>query len=1409
MPRLEHIRGPRAARIAVVAVGLWLCASAADAQGPGFANVPRQKGELLVGPIAPSIGRTAVLAYHQGLLLANPESPGSAPGSDLQSRAFDISDPANPVATVVPFLGANSSIAAHGYWQEGPYLRGLNGGDVTVELVGGVARFVQRNAPGRFHFPQVPGTSIPWVGRGLMFQPFQTQMWWSYGATNHDGVLFRGAQQLAMWDHIGQTGVIGHPFLLGNVLYVASDQSETGIAAYDISPSLDVPGTPPTLIGLLKDPVGGYWPEIWGGNGKLLILFPARNGGRFMVADVTDPSAMRVVADRQLPNGGDPSYAQFQDGYAFMDRYKLDMRNDFAVDLVLDAPGHGIDVSQFGLPIGNLVVTGGIDTNWPAPASQGLAIWAHQAEPDTIGPSVGFHIPRSDQTAYPTAGPITLLIHETLRTETIVNGITFLVRPLAGDGTPGAPLDGRLTFSFDDVLTFTPDEPFAPDTTYEVTLPAGGIEDAAGNGMVPYSFRFSTGAALGAGNEAPAIANLEASHHPAPPGGEVTLFFGATDPEGSPVEFRLDFGDGTDSGWVSGGSVTHVWTEPGHFDVVLFARDASGATSLRSLVVTVLDPPAGPRPVSSAPIAFDEARRVAWNVNPDNDSVTRMPEAGASLEIPLGAGARPRSVAVASDGTAWVTCEGLDEIIILAADGTPLQAIPLEYGSAPFGIVFTPDGNSALVTLHGRGELRRFSAASRLPTGSLLLGPTPRAIALTGEGTRALVTRLISPEGGGEVWDVALGTTLSLTRTIVLPEDVSTPDTAISGRGLPNYLAAIAIDPFGRRAWVAAKKDNIQRGSFVSGTDLGQENTVRALVAEIDLVANAEIVSARRDVDNADSPSGIAFSPLGDWAFVTLQGNNVVAVYDALVDASAIDGLIPVVARFATGRAPQGAAFDLGEQRLLVHDFLSRGVSRLSLEAFLSGVSRNAPTQFAVSIAEEALPAVVLAGKQIFYNASDDGGPFGRNRMSGEGYLSCATCHLDGGHDGRTWDFSGRGEGLRNTTDLRGRRGMGHGRVHWSANFDEIQDFENDIRGAFGGAGFLSDDQFGWTEDPLGTPKAGRSAELDALAAYVSSLGPASIPRSPLRSASGAMTPAGLRGAAVFVDEGCASCHAGGSRTDSALATSLLHDVGTLSTSSGSRLGQPLHGIDTPTLLGVVHSAPYLHDGSAATLEDVFAAAGARIHQAEEAMLLGGASAQPPTHGGIYHEGRIVTFASSSSIVRFLGIDGGVGGPATLRVRYAALYGTRQATLRVNGAPITLSLPRTPNDPSWTPTAFRTQIVETTLASGATNAIEIQPTPGHEAMAIDDLAVVNASARNAADDHRRVGALAPEPRADLLAYLGQLDGSDDPTFVPEPGAALALGAAMATLAALRRRRHRVDGTRGSGARSAGEGARAG
>jgi mono/diheme cytochrome c family protein len=122
----------------------------------------------------------------------------------------------------------------------------------------------------------------------------------------------------------------------------------------------------------------------------------------------------------------------------------------------------------------------------------------------------------------------------------------------------------------------------------------------------------------------------------------------------------------------------------------------------------------------------------------------------------------------------------------------------------------------------------------------------------------------------------------------------------------------------------------------------------------------------------------------------------------------------------------------------------------------------------------------------------------------------------------------------------------------------------------------------GTRSEPLGTTKAGVSSDLDALAAYVASL--SEFDQTPHRNGSGSLTAAAKTGKNVFEARNCASCHGGNGFTNSGANT--LSDVGTLKPTSGSRLGQPLTGIDIPTLRDVWATAPYLHDGSAATLAD-------------------------------------------------------------------------------------------------------------------------------------------------------------------------------------------------------------------------------
>ena len=587
-------------------------------------------------------------------------------------------------------------------------------------------------------------------------------------------------------------------------------------------------------------------------------------------------------------------------------------------------------------------------------------------------------------------------------------------------------------------------------------------------------------------------------------------------------------------------------------------------------------PIAASEPARSSTVIITADRAKAWAVNPDADTVTAVDTNALSKAFETSVGLTPRTLAQAPDGTIWVVNEGSYDISVLdSSTGAVIDTIDLPYGSMPYGIAFAPDGSAAYVTLQALGRLVRIDAATRTIVHRLELGPDAsgivpkvRGIAIDSDSRRVLVARFVSPERGGEIYDVSvLGQSMNLDRTIALAIDPG-PDSPDGGRGIPNYISSLAISPDGVHARVPSKKDNIERGSFRDGQALTHDNAVRTVISQIDLSSGREDLAARIDLNDHDMAFALTFSPLGDLVFAAIQGSNVVNVIDAY---SGIE-----IAGIPTGLAPQGLTLD-DQGRLYVQNFMSRSLSVFAVAGLLAGTESSAQMLAEIGlVANETLSDKVLMGKQIFYDASS-------SKMSFEGYISCASCHLDGGQDGRTWDFTDRGEGLRNTIALQGRGGtLLQGPVHWSGNFDEIQDFENDIRSHFGGSGFMSDDVFngGTRRDPLGDPKAGLSAELDALAAYVSSL--TSVPLSPYRNPDGSLTPEGVRGKQVFANEGCVKCHGGAEFTDSALG--VLHDIGTISPASGGRLGQSLEGLDTPTLKGAWATAPYLHDGSAPTL---------------------------------------------------------------------------------------------------------------------------------------------------------------------------------------------------------------------------------
>jgi MYXO-CTERM domain-containing protein len=654
------------------------------------------------------------------------------------------------------------------------------------------------------------------------------------------------------------------------------------------------------------------------------------------------------------------------------------------------------------------------------------------------------------------------------------------------------------------------------------------------------------------------------SKGPVEAGTSVKLAVKVTDGVGQ-VSVGWNFGDGQLLAPEPGAAtVTHTYVKAGHYTVIVTVKDSATSRGT-SFLQTVHWPLTETSPVRSSSIVYDTKKNLVYVTNPDNASIGILSGETYSLLKEVPTFQKPTTLALAPNGRVWVAHQ--DDFVIALVDpdtGELVNVIPLPYASQPTGIAFSPAGDVAYVSLRALGKIVKLDAKTRAVLETFDVNRAPQALAVTGDGARVFATRFFSPLDHGELSELG-GATQFLVRD-------PGPDTDTSGRGVPNFVSAVTLTPDGRSAWVAAKKDNTERGIYLDGLEPTPENSVRSLIARIDLAANSEVLAERIDVDNRNLPAAICFSEIGDYAFVSTQGNDRVVVIDAYSGST-------VATVDETGKAPSGVVLS-PDGRLFVQAFLSRSVSVFDVSNILSAHDFAEPTKLGEipSVASDPTPPSVLTGKQIFYDSSDP-------RMAREGYLSCATCHIDGMEDGRVWDFTNRGEGLRNTSALLGRRGTGHGRLHWTANFDEIQDFEHDIRNAFGGTGFLSDEDFhtGTRDQTLGDPKTGLSPELDALAAYVSSLD--HVNASPFRDPDGTLSETALAGKKHFLALACDACHEGPDFTDSAEGE--LHDVGTLTPASGQRLGQPLTGLDTPTLLGLWETAPYLHDGSAATVHDV------------------------------------------------------------------------------------------------------------------------------------------------------------------------------------------------------------------------------
>jgi YVTN family beta-propeller protein len=319
------------------------------------------------------------------------------------------------------------------------------------------------------------------------------------------------------------------------------------------------------------------------------------------------------------------------------------------------------------------------------------------------------------------------------------------------------------------------------------------------------------------------------------------------------------------------------------------------------------------------------------------------------------------------------------------------------------------------------------------------------------------------------------------------------------------------------------------------------------------------------EIDNFPSlPFGVAIAPDKSRAYVSASGSNELLVIN-----------LPKLV--AAARSPQAArlANDLSASARYVEKHLPTGRNPRGIQLSPDGKTLYVANRLddTISVVDTARPAVAATielfeprsltpqrrGERLFYSSMYS---FGHQ-------FGCASCHLDSTFDGLSWDLEPDGFGV----DIVDNRAL-----------EEVKDtapFKWN-----GGNPDLETECGPRTERFFFRSQGFRGADLEDLVQYIQS-----IPLRPnrYRLPDGQLTPAQERGLAIFTRETrkdgtpipyslqCFVCHSGPSYTN---LTSF--DVGTGKPSDRSPL------IDTPQLTNVVNSAPYLHDGSARSLEEIW-----------------------------------------------------------------------------------------------------------------------------------------------------------------------------------------------------------------------------
>ena len=509
----------------------------------------------------------------------------------------------------------------------------------------------------------------------------------------------------------------------------------------------------------------------------------------------------------------------------------------------------------------------------------------------------------------------------------------------------------------------------------------------------------------------------------------------------------------------------------------------------------------------------------------------------------------PVALAVDSSGDAVFVCGGGAKGELVRINGSSGKVLfNAEAGHTPSALVFDPNSNRVFVAARFSNQVLTFNAETGEIINRMDCIREPVALVLAGKNNHLLLVGNHLPLARGTDSTIASEISVFDTNNEKLIRSISLPNgsnavkaAALSGDGKFAYFThALGRYPLPttqvERGWM-----NTAALSIINCETLQREETIL-----LDDMENGFAIPW--DVAVNRQTGTLAVSSFGTDEVIVMNENDLhraVAAHREKVKTAANAGeeLIPELENTLSfcadfrrrircnGRGARALVLNGGD--LYIGMYYTGNLNHIDLK-----------TKFV----SEVISGTAVSGDKVRLGEAlfNDAG------MCFQQWQACATCHPDARMDALHWDLLN--DGMGNHKNTRSLLLSHHTPPVMSRGVRDKA--ETAVRAGMHHIQFI--------ERP--------EEDAQLIDYYLSNLQPV---QSPHRNRDGSLTEKAKKGERIFHLSGCASCHNGPHYTDG-----MLRDVGT---GTGTEKGVKF---DTPTLIELWRTAPYLHDGRALTVKE-------------------------------------------------------------------------------------------------------------------------------------------------------------------------------------------------------------------------------